>query len=278
MLKVKKGKVAKKRRNRKNTKSYYWFYLSCWHLSLILWDRSLSFNTTPGAAWMNTSLFIVVTADDLHTCGNDWRCLHLAVSTAVTTGSSQLLHSSPHSEHPCWVSVAAREALTEVCFLHDLLIPESSQAFGNEAKNCFHYHQQERDPLSACPPQTMSCKSGDCSCQESTLLANLYPVLERRVMFLETVLGQTAVAWQVLFGEEEDRATTLGCSNVQLWLVKSGYQRNNCGDGCTCIYLCWHKQYYRASFLKMWVEVNAGQGRPGVTSNIICFILDVVDI
>lgn len=57
---------------------------------------------------------------------------------------------------------------------------------------------------------------------------------------------------QVLFAEEEG-----GCSNVQLWLVKSGYQRNNCGD--RCLYVLTH--YYRASFLKMWVEVNTGQAR-----------------
>lgn len=125
------------------------------------------------------------------------RWLHLDVSTAVTTGSSQLLHSSPHSEHLCWVSVAAREALTEFRFLHELLISEWAQSLRDEAKNCFPYQHQECDPLSACPPDTMSCKSGDC-CQESTLLPNLYSVLERWVMVVETVLGQTAVACQDL--------------------------------------------------------------------------------
>lgn len=45
-------------------------------------------------------------------------------------------------------------------------------------------------------------------------------------------------------------------------------------------YMCWHKHYYRASFLKMWVDVNTSQVGPGegVTSNTICFILEVADI
>lgn len=118
-------------------------------------------------------------------------CIHschhgqLSALTLITSLRTPLLSQCGCSRSTYWVSLSPWASYFRMS--------TKPSGWGN----CFHYHHQECDPLSACPPQTMSRKSGDC-CQESTLLPNLYSVLERWVMFVETVLGQTAVACQDL--------------------------------------------------------------------------------
>lgn len=136
---------------------YYWFYLHCWHLSLILWDRSLLVNTTCGAAWTNSSLFIVVNADDLqrHTC----------TFVAVTRGVFTWLYPqlSPRSAlrshtHPLTQNTSAESVwLLVKHFLHELLISVSTKAseWGEELFSL-------SPPPPACLPQTTADKSGDC--------------------------------------------------------------------------------------------------------------------